>query len=173
MTSEREDQPISVAVPTGEWISHAPEETFDLAERIGASLRGATILLVSGDLGAGKTLFAKGLAAGLDIDPADVTSPTFTLINVYEGRLRMYHVDLYRLDVGAGEAIGLEEILEEVGAVVLIEWAERMGYIPANAIQITIEYVSDTERKIIIEQSVRKGVEKNAYEHTDRSKDCH
>lgn len=133
----------------GEFVTHSPEETFDLAENIGKSLDTAMIFLLKGDLGAGKTLFAKGLAAGLGIDPADVTSPTFTLINLYEGRLRMYHVDLYRLDEGACHELGLEEIFEEE-AVTLIEWAERLGYVPRSAIEIEIEYAAESERKIKI-----------------------
>lgn len=134
---------------SGEFITRSPEETFDFAEKIGAQIDSATIFLLTGDLGAGKTLFAKGLASGLDIDPADVTSPTFTLINRYEGRLRMYHIDLYRLDEGAGYDLGLEEIFEE-SAITLIEWAERLGYVPAAAIKVEIEYVADSERKIKI-----------------------
>jgi tRNA threonylcarbamoyladenosine biosynthesis protein TsaE len=134
----------------GEFITRSAEETFDLGMRIGESLSNRAIILLSGDLGAGKTVLAKGIASGLGIDPADVTSPSFTLINVYEGRLRLYHVDLYRLDAGACRELGLEEIFEEQSAIAVIEWAERLGLAPAEAIQIRIEYLSDSERKIII-----------------------
>lgn len=134
----------------GEFVTHSPQETFDLGRKIGESTSGAAIFLLKGDLGAGKTLFAKGVAAGLGIDPRDVTSPTFTLINVYEGRLRMYHVDLYRLDTDASQGIGLEEVFEEE-AITLIEWAERLGYTPRGAIQVEFEYLSDTERKIKVD----------------------
>lgn len=147
--TEREQNHKKIESFAGEFITHSPEETFDLAEKIGKSLDSAMIFLLKGDLGAGKTLFAKGLAAGLGIDSADVTSPTFTLINLYEGRLRMYHVDLYRLDEGACHDLGLEEIFEEE-AVTLIEWAERLGYVPESAIGIEIEYATDSERKIKI-----------------------
>ena len=135
------------------YITHSAEETFELAERIGGRLTGRAVFLLSGDLGAGKTVFAKGLAAGLGVDPVDVTSPSFTLINIYEGRLRIYHIDLYRLEQGATAELGLEEVLEEQGAVTLIEWAERLRQSPAGAIRVQMEYLSDTEREITINQS--------------------
>lgn len=135
---------------TGLRIMRSAEETFELGRRIGEALEGRAILLLSGDLGAGKTVFAKGLAAGLDIDPLDVTSPSFTLINVHEGRLRLYHIDLYRLDHGAGAGLGLEEIFNEEKAVIVIEWAERLGSMPRPAIRVEINYSSDTEREISI-----------------------
>ncbi|HET9531031.1 MAG TPA: tRNA (adenosine(37)-N6)-threonylcarbamoyltransferase complex ATPase subunit type 1 TsaE [Blastocatellia bacterium] len=140
----------STALLTGEFITRSPDETFDLGQRIGESLTGKATFLLSGDLGAGKTLFTKGLAAGLGIDPADVTSPSFTLINIFEGRLRLYHIDLYRLDAGACRSLGLEEIFEEASAVVVVEWAERLGYAPEGATEVHMEYLSDSERKITI-----------------------
>lgn len=136
---------------TGEFTTHSAQETFNLAEGIGAQLSAPTVFLLSGDLGAGKTVFAKGVAAGLGIDPADVTSPSFTLINEYEGRLRFYHIDLYRLDAGACRELGLDEIFADGRAVTIIEWAERLTELPETAIRVTIEYVSDTERRIRIQ----------------------
>jgi tRNA threonylcarbamoyladenosine biosynthesis protein TsaE len=133
---------------SGEFITHSAEETFALARGIGEQLKGGEVFLLKGELGAGKTVFAKGLAAGLGIDPADVTSPSFTLINVREGRLRFYHIDLYRVDAGAFLVLGLEEIFEEERAVVVIEWAERLGTVATGAIKVGIEYVSDSERWI-------------------------
>ncbi len=116
-------------IPTGKFITHSAEETFELAYGIGESLTQATVFLLQGDLGAGKTVFAKGIAAGLDIDPAEVNSPTFTLVNAHAGRMRLYHLDLYRLSGTADEVreIGLEEMLSEPQAVVLIEWPERLN----------------------------------------------
>ncbi len=143
---------------TGETITHSDEETFALGERIGGQLTGRAIFLLSGDLGAGKTVFAKGLAAGLGIDPIDVTSPSFTLINEHEGRLKFFHIDLYRLDEQACFGLGLEEILETPNAIVLIEWAERLGDVPDSAFVINIEYLSETERKIIIKQAIESAV---------------
>jgi tRNA threonylcarbamoyladenosine biosynthesis protein TsaE len=133
-----------------EYVTQSAEETFELGRALAERLDRRAIFLLSGDLGAGKTVFAKGLAAGLGIDPADVTSPSFALINVHEGRLRLYHIDLYRLDQGACFELGLEEIMDEEKAVTVIEWAERLGYAPDGAIQIEILYASDTERKITI-----------------------
>ena len=135
---------------TGEHITHSDEETFALGLALGEHLDSRAIFLLSGDLGAGKTVFAKGVASGLGLDPADVTSPSFTLINEYEGRLKVYHIDLYRLDEGACQSLGLEEILEAPRAVVLIEWAERLGFVPTGAIAINIESLDDTTRKISI-----------------------
>jgi tRNA threonylcarbamoyladenosine biosynthesis protein TsaE len=135
---------------SSEIITHSAEATFDVAERIGAQLNACAVFLLSGDLGAGKTVFAKGLAAGLGIDPAEVTSPSFTLINEYAGRLRLYHIDLYRLDAGACRELGLEEIFADEQAVTIIEWAERLTDLPAAATRVDIEYLSDSERRIRI-----------------------
>jgi len=136
------------------FTTHSPEETFALARSIGEQLKGGEILLLSGDLGAGKTVFAKGLAAGLGIDPTDVTSPSFTLVNIHEGRLRFYHVDLYRLESDSRRDLGLEEIFEDSDCVTAIEWAERLQYTPLNSTHVSIDYLSDSERKIEIWQSV-------------------
>jgi tRNA threonylcarbamoyladenosine biosynthesis protein TsaE len=129
-------------IPDGQWQSSDASETFDLGRRLGAQLTGGEILLLNGPLGAGKTVFVKGLAAALDIDPEDVTSPSFTLVNPYSGRLTLYHIDLYRLDEGAAaaHAVDLDELLNDEQAVVVIEWAERMGSypLPANVWRITI-----------------------------------
>ena len=131
-----------------EVITRSAEETFEIGRRTGERLQGGAVFLLSGDLGAGKTVFAKGLASGLDLDPADVTSPSFTLINIYEGRLRLYHIDLYRLDSGACFDLGLEEIFEEESAVTVIEWAERLSFAPERAVRVSIEYLPDEGRKI-------------------------
>ena len=134
-----------------EIITRSAEETFELGRKIGRGINGRNVFLLSGDLGAGKTVFAKGLAAGLEIDPADVTSPSFTLVNSYEGRLRMYHIDLYRLDTSACRDLGIEEMLEDENAIVVIEWAERLGFTPEGATGVLIEYLNDSERRIKLE----------------------
>jgi tRNA threonylcarbamoyladenosine biosynthesis protein TsaE len=136
---------------SGKFITHSPEETFALAKRIGDQLNGGEVFLLRGELGAGKTVFAKGLAAGLGIDPADVTSPSFTLVNVHQGRLRLYHIDLYRLETGTHQDLGLEEIFEEEKAVIVVEWAERLSLVPVGATEVELFYISDTERRIRIE----------------------
>ena len=141
----------------GEFITHSPEETVELAKRIGESLTGGEIFLLRGDLGSGKTVFSKGLAAGLKLDPTDVTSPSFTLVNAYEGRLRFYHIDLYRLDPGALEGLGLEEIFDDEDAVTAVEWAERMGVVPARSIDVQMFWISHTNRKICVVQAEQPG----------------
>ena len=137
----------------GEFSTRSAEETFELGLSLGEKVEARAIFLLSGDLGAGKTVLAKGLAAGLGVAPEEVTSPSFTLINVYEGRLRLYHIDLYRLDGGATEGLGLEEIFDEKNCVVVIEWAERLKEAPGDAIEIEISYVSESDRRIRIRGS--------------------
>jgi tRNA threonylcarbamoyladenosine biosynthesis protein TsaE len=142
-------------VTTGEWTSRGPEETFEMGRRAGERLAGGEILLLSGTLGAGKTVFVKGLAAGLRIDPAEVSSPSFTLVNRYgEGRLLLYHLDLYRLAEGASaaHAVDLEDLLSDERAVIVIEWAERMGRypLPQTVWRILIEGDGEDPRRITI-----------------------
>jgi len=115
------------SIPSGQIITGSAEATFELAYSIGEGINGRTVFLLDGELGTGKTVFAKGIAAGLEIDPQEVNSPTFTIINQYEGRMRMYHIDLYRIHGEEIQQLGLEEILEEADAVIVVEWAERLG----------------------------------------------
>jgi tRNA threonylcarbamoyladenosine biosynthesis protein TsaE len=136
--------------PLREMITSSADETFAVARGIGDRLTGGEVFFLKGDLGSGKTVFAKGLAAGLGITPSEVTSPTFTLINVYDGRLRLYHIDLYRLDAVIHDELGLNEILDDEGAVVAIEWAERLGFVPDNVTSVEMTWLSDNQRKITI-----------------------
>lgn len=119
-------------IRAGEWLSSGADETFKLGQQLGEKLRGGEILLLSGPLGAGKTIFVKGIAAALGINAEEVTSPSFTLVNPYEGRLPLYHIDLFRLDEGASaaHAVDLDELLTNDEAVMVIEWAERLGRYP-------------------------------------------
>src|SRR5215831_14470252 len=95
-------------------LSQSEEQTFAAAQDLARKLKTPAYILLYGDLGAGKTLFAKGLAAGFDVDDVDeVSSPTFTLINQYSGRIRIYHIDLYRIETGALDGLGLEEIFDD------------------------------------------------------------
>ncbi len=141
-------------VPTGEWISFNEQETFDLGVRIGEQLSGGEIFLLNGPLGAGKTIFVKGIAHALGLDAEDITSPSFTLVNLHQGRLLLYHIDLYRLDEGASaaHAVDLDEILTDENAVVVIEWGERLGHypLPANVWRIGISGDGDEPRKISV-----------------------
>ncbi|HKY26856.1 MAG TPA: tRNA (adenosine(37)-N6)-threonylcarbamoyltransferase complex ATPase subunit type 1 TsaE [Pyrinomonadaceae bacterium] len=139
---------------TDELISKTPQETFDFGKQVGEGLTGGEILLLTGPLGAGKTIFVKGIASSLGIDPEEVTSPSFTLVNPYEGRLPLFHIDLYRLDEGASaaHAVDLDELLGNEGAVIVIEWAERLGNypLPPNVRRITISGDGDDPRRITL-----------------------
>src|SRR5260370_37513288 len=144
----------AITIPAGEAISHSERETFDLGVRIGAQLSGGEIILLNGPLGAGKTVLVKGIAQALGLNEEDVTSPSFTLVNPHHGRLLLYHIDLYRLGEGASaaHAVDLDEILTDENAVVIIEWAERMGRypLPANVRRIVISGDGDDPRGIMI-----------------------
>jgi tRNA threonylcarbamoyladenosine biosynthesis protein TsaE len=141
-------------IPTGKWTSQESGETFNLGSQVGEQLRGGEILLLSGPLGAGKTILVKGIAKALGIDPEEVTSPSFTLVNIHTGRLVLYHVDLYRLDEGASaaHAVDLDELLMNEQAVLIIEWAERLGRypLPAGVWRIAISGDGDDPRSISI-----------------------
>jgi tRNA threonylcarbamoyladenosine biosynthesis protein TsaE len=150
---------VPAAIPTGRWTSQSPEETFELGAHTGAHLLGGEIILLDGALGAGKTIFAKGVAAALEIDVDEVTSPSFTLVNIYEGRLKVYHLDLYRLSEGAAaaHAVDLDELLTDETAVFLIEWAERMGRypLPPPVWRVAMTGDGDEPRDIQISQMSR------------------
>jgi tRNA threonylcarbamoyladenosine biosynthesis protein TsaE len=133
--------------------THSEAETRTVAGELARRLAPGAILLLSGDLGAGKTAFVRGLAEGLGIDPAEVTSPTFTLVHEYRGgRLPLVHVDLYRLDRADLDDIGLDPDLAERG-VVAVEWAERLRRAPAGAIAVAIGDAGGDARTITIEES--------------------
>lgn len=106
-------------------VSESPEATWSVGEFVGKRLKAGMVLCLTGDLGAGKTLFTKGVAAGLGVK-ADVTSPSFTLMNLYDGRLPVTHFDLYRLDdEGDLDEIGFYEYADEPVGVAVIEWADK------------------------------------------------
>jgi tRNA threonylcarbamoyladenosine biosynthesis protein TsaE len=146
----------SLELPAGEHVSHSPKETFDFGYQFGERLQGGEILLLSGPLGAGKTLFVKGICTALGIEEEEVTSPSFTLVNPYEGRLRLYHLDLYRLDEGASaaHAVDLDDLLADERSVIVIEWAERMGSypLPSNVWQIEIAGDGEDARHIVVKR---------------------
>ena len=143
---------------TGVWTCRSAEETFELGARVGANLKGGEIILLDGPLGAGKTVFTKGLAFALGLDTDEVTSPSFTLVNHHrEGCLPLYHLDLYRLSEGAAaaHAVDLDELLTDERAVVVIEWAERMGRypLPETTWRVSILGDGDEPRRISISPS--------------------
>jgi tRNA threonylcarbamoyladenosine biosynthesis protein TsaE len=131
------------------FLTHFEAETFDLAKRLAATLSPGSTILLYGDLGAGKTVFVRGLAAGLGIDASDVTSPTFVLLQEYHGPLHLFHADLYRLDhPEAIDDLGLEEL--GAGGIVAIEWADRLPRPPQDAIRVRIEDAGGDNRRITI-----------------------
>jgi tRNA threonylcarbamoyladenosine biosynthesis protein TsaE len=138
----------------GHWTSASEEETFALGASMGERLRGGEILLLDGPLGAGKTIFVKGIASALGVDEDEVTSPSFTLVNLYTGRLKLYHLDLYRLGEGAqaAHAVDLEELLTDERAVVVIEWGARLGGypLPAPVYSVSLSGDGDAPRRITI-----------------------
>ncbi|MFH0975669.1 MAG: tRNA (adenosine(37)-N6)-threonylcarbamoyltransferase complex ATPase subunit type 1 TsaE [Spirochaetota bacterium] len=134
-----------------EIITHSEQETFDWAMRLGMSAGTGSVFALCGELGTGKTIIAKGIAKGLGIDE-DITSPTFLMMEVYEGKLKLYHFDLYRIDDAEElNELNFEEYWDGDG-VSVIEWAEKAAEkIPANAIKIKLEWISGAERRINIE----------------------
>lgn len=118
--------------------STSEAETRAVAAELAPSLKAGATILLSGDLGAGKTAFVRGLAEGLGLDPDEVTSPTFTLVHEYRGgRLPLIHVDLYRLDRADLDEIGLDQDLAATG-VTAVEWAERLTRAITNAVVVRI-----------------------------------
>ena len=130
-----------------EFISNSPSDTIDVGEQIGRFSRIGDLFLLSGELGSGKTQLVKGLARGIGVpDWEYVVSPSFTLMNIYEGRLTLCHLDLYRLeDADAGEGLEIEEFLET--GIVAIEWAERRTWWKGS-VPVVIDSL-DEERRII------------------------
>ena len=131
-------------------ISRSEAETAALGAHLAASLPAGGVVLLIGDLGAGKTSFVRGMATGLGVDPDEVSSPTFTLIQVYRGARTIYHVDLYRLESLEVDDLGLEELAAEGGAVVAIEWAEKLPRPFPGAIEVRIEDLGEDSRRITL-----------------------
>ncbi len=139
------------------FISHSPAETESLGEQFGRVAKNGTVIALSGELGAGKTQFVKGLARGLGIS-VRVHSPTFTLVNEYGGgRLKLFHLDLYRLETPQQiVSAGIEEFLQPDG-VSVIEWAERLAdgrwqVADGKIKKVKIEIVGESERKIVYDE---------------------
>jgi tRNA threonylcarbamoyladenosine biosynthesis protein TsaE len=129
------------------------EETAAAGRQFARRLAAGAIVLLSGDLGAGKTAFVRGMAEGLDIAPEEVSSPTFTLIQEYRGgRLPLYHVDLYRLNTIEVEDLGLDELTLE-GGVTAIEWPDRLPRALPGSATVTIEQGEGDRRIITIDVS--------------------
>jgi tRNA threonylcarbamoyladenosine biosynthesis protein TsaE len=134
-------------------FSLSEDETFALGRRTGRSLRPGSLVLLQGELGTGKTVFARGVAVGLGIAESEVSSPTFTLVQEYAGgRLPLFHADLYRLE-GADEigSLGIEHLLER-GGVVLVEWGERLPqHLKRGATTVSFADIGEDARRIQVD----------------------
>jgi len=136
-----------------DFVSHSAVQTQKAGAVLGRLLERGDIILLEGELGAGKTTFTKGVGQGLDVG-GYVNSPTFTLVNEYQGRLPLYHLDCYRLESGR-EALdfGLEEYLYGEGATI-IEWPERISEVlPGECLRVKLSYVNETKRALRLEPS--------------------
>lgn len=133
------------------------EETFRLGLGIGTILKPEDVVLLVGDLGAGKTRMAKGIVSGATrVSPDEVVSPSFTLVNRFDGDFPVHHADLYRIEAEQIEGIGLEEALEEGGALI-VEWAEKAPLLDPDALLISIGYCADEQERRILIQWTEEG----------------
>jgi tRNA threonylcarbamoyladenosine biosynthesis protein TsaE len=131
-------------------------ETEAAGEGLGRALRAGDVVLLFGDLGAGKTAFVRGMARGVGADPDDVSSPTFTIVQEYEGRTAtLYHVDLYRLAPAEVDDLGLEDLVSGPG-IVAIEWADRWKGRPDDVVEVRIDHVDEARRSIQVRPSACK-----------------
>ena len=134
-----------------EYFSNSPADTQDLGEKMGKCLKPGAVMALTGELGSGKTLLTRGICAGLGVPLRQVNSPTFVLVNEYNGRLPVYHMDLYRLgDTAEVVDIGLLDYLARGAAgLIVIEWAEKiLSMLPAGYLSINIDVLSARRRKI-------------------------
>jgi len=138
--------------------TNSPAETKAFAANLAKELKPGSVLALHGDLGSGKTCFVQGLAEALGVREI-VNSPTFTIINEYQGRFRLYHIDLYRVKSAAeAEALGLEDILEGSG-ITAIEWPEKIStLLPKDAVHVYFEFVDVNRRRIAVttESTIKK-----------------
>ncbi len=133
-------------------LSHSEEETFLMAKKMARQFKGEEVVLLIGELGAGKTIFAKGIASGLGVkDIGQVSSPCYTILNIYQAKFPIFHFDLYRLEKDAEILdLGWEDYLD--GGVVVVEWGEKIKFNlkACQTIRVTIEKGREDERKITI-----------------------
>ena len=134
------------------------DDTFAIGEQLGRELQAGDVVLLRGELGAGKTVLTKGILSALEFDPADVTSPSFALVNLYPtSKFDVYHIDLWRVNEGSDGAfeVGLDDIVAEENSVVIIEWAERLGdhRFGVRVVDVSIEIRDDDSRAIWIVQN--------------------
>lgn len=133
-------------------LTASEDETAAAGERLAARLHAGDVVLLYGDLGAGKTAFVRGLARGLGAPAGEVSSPTFTLVQEYAGRVTLYHVDLYRLEPREVDDLGLDDLVLGEG-VVAIEWADRWHGRPDDVWEVRIEDAGEDTRRIAVDQN--------------------
>ena len=131
-------------------VSESEQATTDEGASLARSLGPGSVVLREGELGAGKTAFVRGLATGLGAPEDEVSSPTFTLIQEYHGRVPFLHADLYRISGAEAEDLGLDELGSD--GVVAIEWAEKLARRPSGAVEVRIEDLGGDRRRITIER---------------------
>ncbi len=139
-------------------VTSSPAETAELGSRLASTLEPGSILALTGDLGAGKTQFARGLCRGLGVDEREVTSPTFTIVQAYKGRLPVYHIDAYRIEhVDEFHEMGYEEMFFGDG-VTIIEWPELVeALVPDSALRIRLEHAGGDARRItVVDEAVSR-----------------
>ena len=129
-------------------VTNSEDETASVGRDLAARIEIGTVILLHGELGAGKTAFVRGLAEGLGVSPDDVSSPTFTLIQEYRGRIPLYHVDLYRLAAVEADDLGLEELTQ--AGVVAVEWAEKWVRPAGRLVDIRLDDLGGSQRRLLI-----------------------
>jgi tRNA threonylcarbamoyladenosine biosynthesis protein TsaE len=134
-----------------DFLSRSREETMEIARQFALNTPAGTTVLLDGEMGAGKTVFAKGFALGLGVED-EVTSPTYAYMNEYEGRTTLYHYDCYRIEsVEQAESLGLADYFD-MGGICLVEWAQNiLPLLPAKCVRVRIEKKGENERRIVIE----------------------
>jgi tRNA threonylcarbamoyladenosine biosynthesis protein TsaE len=141
---------------TDEYITHSAEETVALGRKLAPALKNAHMVILRGNLSAGKTTLVKGIAEGLEAaSQDDVTSPTFTLIHEFRGpEVNLFHVDLYRVETARElDTLGLDELFAEDGNLVLLEWGEKFPrFVKERDVEISFERVTDQKRKIVVNE---------------------
>jgi tRNA threonylcarbamoyl adenosine modification protein YjeE len=128
--------------------SNSEAETIRIGREVGRQLHAGDVVLLEGPLGAGKTAFARGLAEGLGCDPEAVSSPTFTIVQEYPGRVALQHIDLYRLSPADVDDLGLDDLM--AASVLAVEWPDRWRGAPAGAMVVTLEPLGGDRRRIAV-----------------------
>ncbi len=142
-------------MPVRDWVTHSAEDTIRTGRELGARLKPPALILMGGELGAGKTTLTKGIVSGLGAArEEDVTSPTFTLVHNYHNGVRVYHIDLYRVgDFRDFETLGIEDLFA-TPAIVIVEWPERMTLRTGwPVVQVELEHVDENSRRIRVSDS--------------------